>query len=203
MRDGGTGQLAAGTECSLDRLTRWRPAPNALFMYLRQNSQIHSRPSGTTAYSSGNGAVYQVSMSNWPKRMHLIFSKGEGPALFVDPDGPGVEGCGRAWSWTCDASSWSRKGRVELLGSFGGRGRLADPDGEPMACGVDGIDAYGSSDDGRGPPSFACEEESGKQEEASVLSSSRGTPVRRVGRRADLCGLDALLEPRLVVVADL
>lgn len=50
-------------------LRRCRVAMNRLFMYLRQNSHIHRRPSGTKLYSSGNGAWNQVSMSYAPKRI--------------------------------------------------------------------------------------------------------------------------------------
>lgn len=41
-------------------------------MYFRQNSHIHNLPSGRLAYSSGNGASYQVWMSYSPKRMVRI-----------------------------------------------------------------------------------------------------------------------------------
>ena len=48
---------------------RCRIAMNLLFMYFRQNSHIHSRPSGTTLYSCGNGARNHVSISYAPKRI--------------------------------------------------------------------------------------------------------------------------------------
>ena len=48
---------------------RCRMAMNRLFIYLRQNSHTHNRPSGTRVYSSGNGAWNQVSMSYAPKRI--------------------------------------------------------------------------------------------------------------------------------------
>jgi hypothetical protein len=49
---------------------------NWLLMYLRQNSQIHNLPSGRFAYSSGNGASYQVWISYSPKRMVRIRNVG-------------------------------------------------------------------------------------------------------------------------------
>ena len=45
-------------------------------MYFRQNSHIHNLPSGKLAYSSGNGASYQVWISNSPNRMVRIRSVG-------------------------------------------------------------------------------------------------------------------------------
>ena len=48
---------------------RCRVTINRLFMYLRQNSHIHRRPSGTRLYSSGNGAWNQVLISKAPNRI--------------------------------------------------------------------------------------------------------------------------------------
>ena len=45
-------------------------------MYLRQNSHIHNLPSGRLAYSSGNGASYQVWMSNSPNLIVRIRNVG-------------------------------------------------------------------------------------------------------------------------------
>lgn len=66
---------------SSTKLTLCRPALNELFIYRRQNSQIQSMPSGTDAYSSGNGASYHVSISCSPNLIVRIRS-----VLFViDP----------------------------------------------------------------------------------------------------------------------
>ena len=48
---------------------RCRVTINRLFIYLRQNSHIHRRPSGTRLYSSGNGAWNQVLISKTPNRI--------------------------------------------------------------------------------------------------------------------------------------
>ena len=45
-------------------------------MYFRQNSHIHNLPSGKLAYSSGNGASYQVWISYSPNRMVRIRNVG-------------------------------------------------------------------------------------------------------------------------------
>lgn len=71
--------------------TRCRKAPKRLFIYFKQNSQIHNRPSGIDAYSSGKGASYHVLMSYWPKRMLRIRSV---PGSNLGRGPPGVEGAG-------------------------------------------------------------------------------------------------------------
>lgn len=73
--------------------TRCLHAPNRLFMYLRQNSQIQRRPSGIDAYSSGNGASYHVFMSYCPNLMVRIRRRA-GSILARGP--PGVDGPGEA-----------------------------------------------------------------------------------------------------------
>ena len=69
-------------------------APNLLFIYLRQNSHIHIFPSGILAYSSGNGASYQVLMSYCPKRILCILSTPGSNLGRAASDPPGVEGPG-------------------------------------------------------------------------------------------------------------
>ena len=45
-------------------------------MYFKRNSHIHNLPSGKLAYSAGNGASYQVWISNSPHRMVRIRNVG-------------------------------------------------------------------------------------------------------------------------------
>jgi hypothetical protein len=63
-------------------------------MYFKQNSHIHILPSGMFAYSSGNGASYQVLISNWPKRM--VRMRRVGSELGVGIAGVEAEGDGEA-----------------------------------------------------------------------------------------------------------
>lgn len=61
-------------------------------MYLRQNSQIHKRPSGILEYSSGNGAWYHVLISNSPNRMAEMLMMGNPPVGAEELGPPGVPG---------------------------------------------------------------------------------------------------------------
>ena len=58
-------------------------------MYFKQNSHIHNLPSGKFAYSSGNGALYQVWISYLPNRIDRIRG-----AVSVEVRSAGVEGAG-------------------------------------------------------------------------------------------------------------
>lgn len=118
-----------------------------LFMYLRQNSQIHSRPSGMLAYSSGNGASYHVRMSYGPKR--IVRMRSTPASNLGSVGGPGVEGAGEA----------RREGRgVEEAVSWA---IAAERRGRPTGTGVDTSRfavprAEGTGAGGGGGTSLAC-----------------------------------------------
>lgn len=73
-------------------------------MYFKQNSQIHSLPSGTRLNSSGNGAWYQVVISNSPNLIDLISPIGTDVRI---EDPPGVGGA------EATAREGAREGRRE------------------------------------------------------------------------------------------
>ena len=63
-------------------------------MYFKQNSHIHNLPSGKLAYSSGNGASYQVWISYSPNRMVRIRNAG-----VVEDEATGGKGKGDGELW--------------------------------------------------------------------------------------------------------
>ena len=78
-------------------------------MYFRQNSHIHNLPSGRLAYSSGNGASYQVWISYSPNRMVRIRKVG-----VVEEEATGGKGKGDCeWRFGVDGEGESRDRGVD------------------------------------------------------------------------------------------